>query len=61
MKMLLVVDVGNTNTVLGVYRGEELVHHWRVQTEKSKTADEHKIILKQLIAISKIFFDLLLY
>lgn len=47
--MLLVVDVGNTNTVLGVYRGEELVHHWRVQTERGRTADEHGIMLGQLM------------
>jgi len=32
--MLLVLDVGNTNTVLGVYDGKVLVDHWRIATEK---------------------------
>lgn len=46
--MLLVIDVGNTNTVLGVYDGLELRHHWRIQTHRERTADEHGITLRQL-------------
>jgi type III pantothenate kinase len=46
--MLLVVDVGNTNTVLGVYEGETLRAHWRIETKKGRTADEYAIILRQL-------------
>lgn len=46
--MLFVVDVGNTNTVLGVYRGEELVKHWRVQTRHGSTSDEHGILVREL-------------
>lgn len=38
--MLLTVDVGNTNTVLGVFEGEELVKSWRVKTDPRTTADE---------------------
>jgi len=38
--MLLTIDVGNTNTVLGVFDGEELVHSWRVKTDPRDTADE---------------------
>lgn len=38
--MLLAIDVGNTQTVLGVYRGEELVWHWRMATRGERTADE---------------------
>lgn len=52
--MILVVDVGNTNTVLGVYQGEELVHHWRLQTERGRTADEHGILLGQLMSFAGI-------
>jgi len=46
--MLLVVDVGNTNIVLGVYEGEQLIQHWRLETRKSKTADEYGMLIRQL-------------
>jgi type III pantothenate kinase len=46
--MLLVIDVGNTNTVLGVYDGEVLVDHWRIWTEKGKTADEWGTMFRDL-------------
>lgn len=46
--MLLVIDVGNTNTVFGAYRGTELVHHFRVETTSGRTADEYGILIKQL-------------
>jgi len=46
--MLLVVDVGNTNIVLGVYEGEELVVNWRVSTDRQKTADELGMLFKGL-------------
>lgn len=46
--MLLVIDVGNSNTVLGVYEGEKLLHHWRVYTDRQKTSDEYGILLRNL-------------
>lgn len=46
--MLLAIDVGNTNTVLGVYRGAELVRHWRVQTDAERTVDEYGVLLQSL-------------
>ncbi len=46
--MLLVIDVGNTNTVLGVYDGEKLLHHWRVFTDRQKTSDEYGILIRNL-------------
>jgi len=46
--MLLVIDVGNTNTVLGVYEGEKLLHHWRVWTDRERTSDEYGILLRNL-------------
>ena len=49
--MLLAVDVGNTQTVLGVFDGEELVCHWRITTNKSDTADELHIKLHNLCAL----------
>jgi len=49
MSALLVVDVGNTNIVLGIYRGDELAHSWRLATARERTADEYGILAKQLI------------
>lgn len=48
--MLLVIDVGNTNVVLGVYRGKELVDFWRIGTDKEKTSDEYSVLIDQLFA-----------
>jgi type III pantothenate kinase len=38
--LLLAVDAGNTQTVFGLYRGDELLEHWRVATETQRTGDE---------------------
>ncbi len=46
---LLVVDLGNTNLVLGVYRGDELVSSWRLATARERTADEYGILARQLV------------
>jgi type III pantothenate kinase len=50
--MLLVVDVGNTNTVIGVFVADDLKHHWRLQTHYGRTSDEHGIFLRQLFAMA---------
>jgi type III pantothenate kinase len=55
--MLLVIDVGNTNTVLGVFDGEVLVDHWRMVTEREKTFDEWGILFRELFLFDKIDFD----
>jgi len=47
--MLLVVDVGNSHTVLGLYEGEELVAHWRVVTTTHRTSDELRILFLNLL------------
>jgi type III pantothenate kinase len=39
-KMLLAIDIGNTNTVIGLYDKEKLVNHWRIKTDSHSTADE---------------------
>jgi type III pantothenate kinase len=52
--MLLVIDVGNTNTVLGVYDRKVLVDHWRMGTEREKTADEWGILFRGLFQFDKI-------
>ena len=48
--MLLVIDVGNTNTVVGVYQRDNLLHHWRLRTEKDVTEDEFHVTLRSLFA-----------
>lgn len=46
--MILVIDVGNTNIVLGVYKGKELLHHWRLSTNRSATVDEYGMNMHNL-------------
>jgi type III pantothenate kinase len=48
--MILVVDVGNTNIVLGLYEGKQLLHHWRISTNRSATADEYGMTIYNLFA-----------
>ena len=52
--MLLVIDVGNTNTVLGVYDGDVLVDHWRIGTEREKTSDEWGILFRNLFLFDRL-------
>lgn len=46
--LLLVIDVGNTNIVFGVYKGEELLYDWRISTEKDRTSDEYGLLFEQI-------------
>jgi type III pantothenate kinase len=48
--VLLAVDVGNTNTVLGAFEGKVLRRHWRVETSHRRTADEYGIQVRELFA-----------
>jgi len=52
--MLLVIDVGNTNTVLGLYDGDELVHDWRIRTVTDHTVDEYGMLIYNLYKNSKV-------
>ena len=54
--MLLVVDVGNTQTHLGTFRGEELVHDWRFATVRESTADELGARLRSLLDLRELGF-----
>ena len=47
--MLLTIDVGNTNTVLGMFEGDEVVEHWRIATDPVRTADEIAVVLQGLL------------
>lgn len=48
--MLLAMDIGNTNTVLGIFVGEQLVQDWRIRTEVNATTDEYGILMRSLFA-----------
>jgi type III pantothenate kinase len=54
--MLLAVDVGNTQTHLGAFRGEELVEHWRFATVRDSTADELGAALLNLLGLRGLSF-----
>ena len=52
--MLLAIDVGNTNTVLGVFDGKKLVAHWRLSTLHEQTVDEWGILTRNLFTLERI-------
>ncbi|MGG8409214.1 type III pantothenate kinase, partial [Streptomyces sp. 12297] len=49
--MLLTIDVGNSQTVLGLFDGEELVDHWRISTDPRRTADELAVLMQGLMGM----------
>jgi type III pantothenate kinase len=51
--MLLAIDVGNTQTVLGLFDDDKLVEHWRLATEPHRTADELAILIRGLLGSSQ--------
>jgi type III pantothenate kinase len=55
--VLLAVDVGNTQTALGLYDGEELVESWRVATEAEHTGDEIAALVVRLLELRDLGFD----
>jgi type III pantothenate kinase len=52
--VLLAVDVGNTQTVLGLYEGERIVEHWRLATERTRTGDELGVLLAGLLDVDAV-------
>jgi len=52
--MLLALDVGNTNTVLGVFREAELVANWRLTTARDQTIDEYGILTRDLFTLARL-------
>ena len=55
--MLLVIDIGNTNTVMGVYDGRQLITNWRVRTERNATEDEFNVLVTSLFTQSSINYE----
>jgi type III pantothenate kinase len=54
IKLIFVLDVGNTNIVLGVYENNKLKRHWKVGTDRNKTEDEFGMLVKNLFSDSDI-------
>jgi type III pantothenate kinase len=52
--MLLVLDIGNTNTVVGLFRGSDLVHRWRLSTQREQTDDEFRLTIRSLLVDAEI-------
>ena len=50
--MFLVIDVGNTNMVLGVYKDTELLDHWRISTDRQRTTDEYGVLIRELFYLN---------
>lgn len=55
--MILVLDAGNTNIVLGIYDRDELIHHWRLETDRHKTEDEFGMQIKSLLTHVGLAFE----
>lgn len=55
--MLLAVDVGNTQTQLGVFRGDELLHQWRAATEQRRTSDELALMFGHFLSLADLSFS----
>src|SRR5437868_11209562 len=55
--MLLTIDVGNTNTVLGVFRGQELIANWRLTTAREQTVDEYGVLTRNLFTLAELDRD----
>ena len=57
--MLLVIDIGNTNTSLGVFDGETLAAHWRLTTVRARTVDEWGVLARNLFALAELDFKVI--
>ena len=55
--MLLVIDVGNTNMVLGGYKDTELLDHWRISTDRQRTTDEYGVLIRELFYLNDLRAD----
>src|SRR5258708_16989943 len=57
--MLLTIDVGNSNTVLGVFRGDELIANWRLTTAREQTVDEYGVLTRNLFTLASLDRDVI--
>lgn len=52
--MLLAIDVGNTNIVLGLFDGSRLVHQFRIESSRGRTADEYAVVVRELLSMRNV-------
>jgi type III pantothenate kinase len=55
--VLLAIDAGNTQTVVGLYRGAELVRPWRLATNAHRSSDEHALLIRQMLDLEDADFE----
>jgi len=55
--MLLAIDVGNTQTLIGLFNGRDLVDHWRIATNPERTSDELALMIQQFLGFHGFSFD----
>jgi type III pantothenate kinase len=53
-EMIICIDIGNTNTSIGIFKGSELIHHWRIYSDKERTSDEIWVILNTFLSSSNL-------
>ena len=52
--MIFIVDIGNSNTVVGIYKGEDLIKRWRISTDRTLTVDDIAAKLSALMMFDRI-------
>src|SRR5699024_1468357 len=57
-RMIFVIDIGNTNTVLGIFEEDKLIYEWRIQTDIHKTKDEFAMLIQSLFQFKKLSFNI---
>lgn len=55
--MILAMDIGNSNIMMGIYKQDELTHHWRMETDRHKTEDEYGMQVKAFLADAELEFS----
>ena len=57
--MLLAIDVGNSNNVIGLFSRGKLLTHWRIRTERTRTSDEYWVLIKEFILLNDVEVEII--
>ena len=57
--MLLAIDVGNSNNVIGLFSRGKLLTHWRIRTEWTRTSDEYWVLIKEFILLNDVEVEII--
>ncbi len=55
--MLMVIDIGNTNITVGIYKGDKLIGNYRLTTKMKRTSDEYGFMIMNFLTSSKVSYD----